>query len=245
MRTLLATRYITPLREGGSVPAIVEASDGRLYAMKLSGAGQGRLALAAELIVGHLADSLGLRVPERILIDLDSALSRNEPDAEIRDLLRASVGTNVGLAYLSGALPFDPAADRPDGAEASLIVALDSFVMNVDRTPRNPNLLRWHGDLWLIDHGAALYWHHAGAAPDGAKPFPRIREHVLLPYADSLPAAGALLRARLTDETIARAAALPPDPWLTGPPRAAYIDHLVARRDAIDSLISEATDARV
>src|SRR5262249_46240389 len=145
---------ITPLREGGSVPAIIEASDGRLYVLKLSGAGQGRLALAAELIVGELASALGLRVPERLLIELDAALSRNEPDAEIRDLLRASEGTNVGLAYLSGALPFAPAADRPDGAEASLIVALDSYVMNVDRTPRNPNLLRWRGDLWLIDHGA-------------------------------------------------------------------------------------------
>jgi hypothetical protein len=246
VRSLLATRYVTPLREGGSVPALVEADDGRLYVLKLGGAGQGRLALAAELIVGELAAALGLNVPERVLVELDVALARNEPDAELRDLLRASVGTNVGLAYLSGALPFDPAAgDRPDGAEASLIVALDSYVMNVDRTPRNPNLLRWHGALWLIDHGAALYWHHGDAVPDAGKPFPMVREHVLLPWADALPAAGARLRAGLTDDVIARAAGLPPESWLTGPPRASYVAHLAQRRDAVDALIAEASRARV
>lgn len=245
MRSLLATRYVTPLREGGSVPAIVEADDARLYVLKLFGAGQGRLALVAELIVGELGRALGLAVPELVLVDLAEALGKNEPDAEIRDLLKASVGTNVGLAYLSGALPFDAAARaKVDGMTASLIVLLDAFTMNVDRTPRNPNLLWWHGGLWLIDHGAALYWHHIGAAPDAAKPFPLVRDHVLLPWADALPAAGARLAAALTDEVIARVVALPPADWLTGPPRAVYEAHLIARRGAVEALVEEASRAR-
>jgi hypothetical protein len=245
VRTLNATRYVTPLREGGSVPAIVEADDGALWVLKLGGAGQGRLALAAELIAGELGRALGLAVPELVLVELDAALGRNEPDAEIRDLLKASIGTNVGLAYLSGALPFDPAAHaRVDGLTASLVVLLDSYVMNVDRTARNPNLLWWHGRLWLIDHGAALYWQHSGKAPEPERGFPFVRDHVLLPWADALPAAGDQLRAALTDELIARVVTLPPAAWLTGPPRTAYLAHLVGRRAAIATVVEEAIRAR-
>src|SRR6202050_4105820 len=161
LRTIQATRYVTPLREGGSLPAIVEAEDDGLYVLKFRGAGQGPLALVAELIAGEIGRALGLKVPELVLVEVDSTLGRNEPDEEIRDLLRASVGLNLAMDYLPGSLMFDPAAgDRADAAFASRLVWFDAFVTNVDRTARNPNLLCWHKKLFPIDHGAALYFHH-------------------------------------------------------------------------------------
>ena len=222
-RRLLATRYVTALREGGSVPAVVEADDGALYVVKFRAAAQGGRVLAAELIVGELARAAGLRVPELALIDIDAALGRSEPHQEIQELLIASAGTNLAMGYLAGAVGYDVAARRPiDGALASAIVALDVFAANVDRTARNPNLLWWRGELWLIDHGAALYWHHGwdGAqSPDelavaAARPFTRAAEHVLLPFADALPAAGAALAARwATTSSIARSRRSPTRGW--------------------------------
>ena len=162
MRTVRATRYVTPLREGGSLPAIVEGDDDGLYVAKFRGAGQGPKALVAEVIAGGLARAAGLRTPELVALELDPALGRNEPDYEIRMLLRGSVGTNLGVDYLPGSVTFDPlVGPAPDPALASLVVALDAWVANVDRTPRNTNLLLWHGALWLIDHGASLGFHHA------------------------------------------------------------------------------------
>lgn len=187
MRTVRATRYVTPLREGGSLPAIVEADDGGLYVLKFRGAGQGRKALVAELIVGELARALGLPVPEQVLIELDPVLGRNEPDSEIRELIKASAGLNMGLDYLPGALMYEPLAKDPVDADlASRVVWLDAFVLNVDRTPKNPNLLICHKRPWLIDHGASLHFHHAWIDADrrAGSPFPSVREHVLLPLAD-------------------------------------------------------------
>lgn len=230
-----AVRFITPLREGGSLPGLVEADDGACYVVKFRGAGQGPKALVAELIVGELARALGLAVPRLVRVELPEELGRNEGDPEVRALLLASAGTNVGLAFLPQALMFDPAADRwPDAATASGIVALDAFAMNVDRTARNPNLL-WSGDtLYCIDHGAALYWHHDwdGGSQGFDRPFPLVRQHVLLSRADALPQAMAALRQRLTDAAIADAvAAVPPD-WRLGIAADAYVHFLVARRDS-------------
>jgi hypothetical protein len=250
-----AVRYGTPLREGGSLPAIVEADDGRLYVAKFAGAGQGTGALVAEIVAGTLARAVGLRVPELVKLEVDAAFGRTEGDPEIRELLARSAGLNLGVGYLGGAVGFDPAARAPvAGALASLIVAFDAFVMNVDRTIRNPNLLWWRGDLWLIDHGAALYWHHDwdGTAAGADRPFALIRDHVLLPAADGLAAAGARLGDRLTDEAIDDALALVPDGWLTAPAsadgpaarRTAYAAHLRARRRAAPVFIEEAVRAR-
>jgi hypothetical protein len=256
-RRLFATRYVTALREGGSVPAVVEADDGALYVVKFRAAAQGGRVLAAEMIVGELARAAGLPVPELALIDVDAALGRSEPHQEIQELLIASAGTNLAMVYLAGAVGYDVAARRPiDGALASAIVALDLFATNVDRTPRNPNLLWWHGDLWLIDHGAALFWQHGwdGAqspeelAAGAARPFARTAEHVLLPFADALPAAGAALAAALGDDVIDRAVAAVPDAWLEGPGgdelRAAYAAWLRARRGALPIIIDEANRVR-
>ena len=257
LRRLTATRYVIALREGGSVPAVVEADDGALYVAKFRAAAQGGRVLAAELIVGELARAARLRMPELALIDIDAALGRSEPHQEIQELLVASAGLNLAMAYLSGAVGYDVAARRPvSGALASSIVALDVFAANVDRTARNPNLL-WHGgELWLIDHGASLYWHHGWDGSDGmdalaasaARPFARVAEHVLLAAADQLPAAGAALAAALDDATIARVVAAVPDVWLDGAGgaelRAAYLVWLRARRAALPALIDEARRVR-
>ncbi len=228
LRRLLATRYVTALREGGSVPAVVEADDGALYVAKFRAAAQGGRALAAELIVGELARAAGLRLPELALIEIDAALGRSEPHQEIQELLIGSAGLNLAMGYLAGAVGYDVAARRPiDGALASRIVALDVFAVNVDRTARNPNLLWQGGELWLIDHGAALYWHHgwegkneneeSELAVSAARPFARVGEHVLLPFADQLPAAGAALAAAFDDQRIARAVDGRPRPLARGP----------------------------
>jgi HipA-like protein len=251
---VVATRYATPLREGGSLPAIVEGDDGALWVAKFRGAGQGSLALVAEVIAGELGRAAGLNVPALARLELDERLARGEPDPEIADLLRASVGTNLAMSYLGAALPFDPAA-RPDvpAALASLIVAFDAFVMNVDRTARNPNLLWWRGGLWLIDHGAAFYWHHDwdGRVDARPRPFPRVADHVLLPWAAELPEAGRRLQLALDDQAIAGAVERVPESWLQTPDagaararRDAYAAALRARRDAAQSFIEEAAHAR-
>jgi hypothetical protein len=257
MRTITATRYVTPLREGGSLPAIVEAEDSGLYVLKFRGAGQGTKALVAEIISGELARALGLRVPELVLVELDPVLGRAEPDGEIRELLKASAGLNLGMDYLPGSITFDPTVGpAPEAAEASAIVCFDAYVTNVDRTPKNPNLLSWHKNLWLIDHGASLYFHHAwdDYLERSQSRFPAIKDHVLLPWASSLPEAEASLRQRLTPELIHHAVGCIPEAWLgagaeprfatAAEHRAAYTEYLLKRLEAAPAFIEEARRAR-
>ncbi|HVN06428.1 MAG TPA: HipA family kinase [Bryobacteraceae bacterium] len=255
LRTVQATRYVTPLREGGSLPALVEADDLGLYVLKFTGAGQGPLALVAEIIAGGIGRALGLNVPELVLVEVDAALGRNEPDAEIRQLLRASVGVNLGMDFLPGSVMFDPAAGDAASAElASTAVWFDAFVTNVDRTARNPNLLCWHKALYFIDHGAALYFHHNWKDPasSGRARFPAIRDHVLLPRADSIESIDAGLRARLGEALFRQVLADVPDAWLLPEPgadtpsakRAGYLGFLTARLDAAASFVEEAVRAR-
>lgn len=247
-------RYVIPLREGGSLPALVEADDEFLYVLKFRGAGQGTKALIAELIVGELARTLGLRVPELVFANLDAAFGRTEPDEEIQDLLRASEGLNLALHYLSGAITFDPILNTIDTHLASQIVWLDAFSMNVDRTVRNTNMLMWHKELWLIDHGAALYVHHTGPNwPElSGRPFTQIKDHVLLPRATELDAVDAEFRQRLTPEHIQSIVALIPDDWLTNDPtaepaseqRAVYSQFLADRLASSELFVNAAKDAR-
>jgi len=237
-----ATRYVTPLREGGSLPGIVEADDDGLYVLKFRGAGQGPKALAAELVAGEVARVLGLPVPELVLVELDPALGAAEPDPEIQDLIAASGGTNLGMDFLPGALPFTPA--RPPGAAlAADVVWFDAFVLNVDRTPHNPNLLRWHHALWLIDHGAALYVHHATGDPlaRAGERFPAIRDHVLLPFAGSIAEADARLAPQLDERRLAAIAGALPAAWDVGDSYAAHLSARVAEREGF---VEEADRAR-
>ena len=240
-----ALRYVLPLREGGSLPAVVDGDDGATWVAKFRGAGQGAAVLAAEVIAGGIARALGLAVPDLAIVEVDEALARNEGDPEIRALLAASAGDNLGMRFLPAALPFDPAA-RPDvdATLASRIVAFDALVQNVDRTAKNPNLL-WSGRaLWLIDHGAALYWQHAwdGSTSGAAARYARGKEHVLLPWASQLAQAAPWL-ATLTDEAIAAIVADVPPAWLAQP-AAAYVARLAARRDAMPSILAEVASAR-
>ncbi|GEM_PF-684682 len=217
LRTIQATRYLKPLREGGSLPAIVEADDGQLYVMKFVGAGQGAKALIAELVAGEIARLLGLRVPEIALIELDAAFGRNEPNPEIRDLLQASIGLNLAMRYLPNAMTFNAMVSPfPEANLASMIVWFDAYITNVDRTPRNVNLLIWQDNLWLIDHGAALYFHHdwKNYLIRSESPFAPIKDHTLLAFADALPQADITLRARLNSEVISPIIDLIPDSWL-------------------------------
>jgi hypothetical protein len=239
LRTVTATRYVTPLREGGSLPAIVEADDDGLYVLKFRGAGQGPKALAAEIVAGEIARGLGLPVPELVFVKVDRELARAEPDPEIQDLILASIGCNLGVDFLPGSLPYNP-AHPPDPELAASVVWLDALVENVDRTPRNPNLLRWHGNLWLIDHGASLFVHHGSGDPLAAagRPFPAIRDHVLLPVAGSIAEADDRL-APLADP--AAAAALVPESWTDGAP---YAAHLEARLSEPREWVQEADRAR-
>ena len=252
MRSVAATRYVTPLREGGSLPAVVEGDDDGLYVMKFRGAGQGAKALVAELIAGELARLLGLPIPEIVLMTLDPDLAATEPDPEIQHLIRASAGCNLALDYLPGAINFDPAVDPPDAGLASRIVWFDAFVCNVDRTARNTNLLVWHRALWLIDHGAALYFHHdwRSAVAMATSPFARIADHVLLPFASELDAADAALSARVDEAAIRRIVAQVPDVWLEDPAfadadahREAYVDFLCRRLGSRAAFVEEAQRA--
>ena len=239
LRTVTATHYVAPLREGGSLPAIVEADDLGTYVLKFRGAGQGRKALIAELIAGELARTIGLAVPEIVLVWLDPKLACLEPDPEIQDLIRWSAGLNLALDYLPGALGFDPLVDPPETTLASRILWFDALIANVDRSVRNPNMLIWHEKLWLIDHGASLYFHHdrSGWEPASRKPYVGAREHVLLPFAASLPEADAALTRMLTPKTVRRVVELVPEEWLDDEPgfedaeavRSAYVQYFLSR----------------
>jgi hypothetical protein len=245
LRTVQATRYVTPFREGGSLPALVEADDLGLYVLKFRGAGQGPLALVAEIVAGEIGRALGLQIPELVLMEVDAGLGRNDPDAEIRELLRASVGRNLGVDFLPGSIMFDPAArDRASSEIASAAVWFDAFVTNIDRTARNPNLLYWHKQLYFIDHGAALYFHHdwKDTAAQARSRFPAIRDHVLLPWADHIEQADRELRARLNVDVFARILDLVPDGWLMAS-RTDYLDYFVQRLDA-GAFVEEALRAR-
>ena len=236
LRTVTATRYVTPLREGGSLPGLVEADDLGTWVVKFVGAGQGRKALVAEVVVGALARALGLPVPEIVLVDLDPEVAKSEPDEEVQDLLRASGGLNLGLDFLPGSMTYDAPAGAattgPDGELAARLLWFDAFVENVDRSWRNPNLLRWHGDLWLIDHGASLYFHHdwPRAAGKASRPYDA-SDHVLRGLSSRSQ------RLPVTADLLDAALGLVPDAWLEGEPgfdgpdavRAAYRDHLLAR----------------
>src|SRR5215475_6453700 len=237
LRAVTATRYVTPLREGGSLPAVVEGDDDGLYVLKFRGAGQGPRALIAELVSGEIARALGLPVPEIVFVELDADLARTEPDPEIQDLIKKSAGLNLALDYLPGSVMFDPIAAKPDAKLASDIVWFDAYVTNVDRTARNANMLMWHRRLTLIDHGAALYFHHSwnNYLERSLDAFHRIKDHVLLPFAAGLRESDAKLSARLTQERLTNIVGLIPDAWLSGPSpfhsreewRAAYVQYLV------------------
>jgi hypothetical protein len=254
IRTVNVTRYVTPLREGGSLPAIVEADDDGLYVLKFRGAGQGMKALVAELISGEIARALGLRVPEIVFANLDAVLSRTEPDPEIQDLLRASAGLNLALDYLPGSITFDPLVETIDPKLASQIVWFDCFVTNVDRTPRNTNLLIWHKNLWLIDHGASLYFHHAWKnwAEQSRRAFAQVKDHVLLLQAAELKVVDEEFRPLLADESIASIVSLIPDDWLAGESplesadgkRQVYVEFLQARLAMSEIFVEEAQRAR-
>jgi hypothetical protein len=247
--TVCAIRYVAPLREGGSLPGLVEADDDGLYVLKFRGAGQGPKALIAELVAGELARRLGLPVPEIVFVDVDPALGRAEPDPEIQDLIAASPGLNFGIDFLPGALTFDPAADDfADPELAAAIVWFDALVTNIDRTPRNPNLLVWHGRLWLIDHGAALYAHHdpEGLATRAERPFPAIADHVLLPFAGSIVEADARLAPLVDRALLEEVVALIPGDWLgAGDSRDAYVGYFERRLAAPRAFAKEAERARV
>jgi hypothetical protein len=227
LRPVAATRYVAPLREGGSLPGLVEADDDGVYVVKWTGAGQGPLALVAEVIGIELARALGLHVPELVLVEVDSRLADAEPDPEIQELLRASAGVNLGIDFLPGAIPFVPPAAGPLAAD---VVWLDGWLMNIDRTPRNPNLLCWHGDMWLIDFGAALYPQHGAEdlPAQAGHAFAALREHVLAGDAEPLTAAHERL-AGPAGAAIDRAVAAVPDAWLVRHPRAAYAAFLRER----------------
>lgn len=257
LRTVTVSRYVTPLREGGSLPAVVEADDDGLYVLKFRGAGQGVRALMAEIIAGGIARTLGLPVPEIVLASLDGELARLEPDPEIQDLIRASSGLNVALDYLPGAVNFDPVADVVDADTASRIVWFDTLVSNVDRSARNTNMLVWHGKPWLIDHGATLVFHHgwSGTVPQPAKPFAQVADHVLLPAASHLAEVDAELAARLTPAALQGVLAQVPDAFLVlaaeaGPlaapaaHRQAYLDYFSARLADRRAWLQGAIDAR-
>ncbi|MBC7924956.1 MAG: aminotransferase class I and II [Bryobacteraceae bacterium] len=256
MRTVCATRYVTPLREGGSLPAIVEADDLGMYVLKFRGAGQGVLALVAEVVAGEIGRALGLPVPEIVFMEVDAALGRNEPDQEIQALLQASAGINLGLDYLPGSVMFDLAArDTASPEIASATVWFDSLVTNVDRTASNPNLIWWHRSLYLIDHGAALYFHHnwsSGTATAAEIPFSGIRKHVLLPWASEIASVAGQLRRMLTPDLLMQILGQVPDDWLTpeegittpDEKRAAYHAYFIRRLAAAHIFTEEAVRAR-
>ena len=235
LRTVRVTRYVTPLREGGSLPAIVEGDDDGLYVLKFRGAGQGPLALVAELISGEIGRLVGLRVPELVFMELNECIGRNEPDPEIRDLLLSSVGLNLGLDYLPGASMFDPAAgDTADADTASKGVWFDALITNIDRTPRNANLLWWHKQLYFIDHGASLYFHHnwGHVAAAAVKPFNAIKDHILLRWASRIMEVDRELRSRLNDLALRKVIAAIPPQWLegqNGPAAGGYVEYLTIR----------------
>ena len=254
IRTVNVIRYVTPLREGGSMPAIAEADDEFLYVLKFRGAGQGARALIAELIGGEIARKLGLRMPEIVFANLDEAFGRTEADEEIQDLLKFSVGLNLAVHYLSGAITYDPAVNTIEPELASQIVWLDCLLTNMDRTARNTNMLMWHKELWLIDHGASLYFHHSWQnwEEQAKKPFVLIKDHVLLSQASELMAVNEVYTAILTPDFIQTVVAMIPEEWLTGDTtfetpeahRQAYAYFLTTRIANSSIFVKEAQDAR-
>lgn len=254
MRTVSATRYVTPLRQGGSMPAIVEADDEGMYVLKFRGAAQGPKVLIAELLAGELARAIGLPVPEIVFIELDADLARSEPDPEIQELIQRSVGLNIALDYLPGSAMFDPVVRPPDAKLAAAVVWFDAFVSNVDRTARNTNMLMWHRKLWLIDHGAALYFHHSWERhmERSTDPFTLIKDHVLLPFAGSIAHADSTLSALITAQLVQELVAIIPDEWLAADApfesnaqhRDAYLQYLLRRLDPPRAFAEEAIRAR-
>ena len=254
LRTVNVTRYITPLREGGSLPALAEADDDFNYVVKFRGSGHGTKMLIAELVGGIVAKVLKLRVPELVFVELDKAFGQTEGDEEIQDLLQGSRGLNLGLHFLSGALTYDPVTTKVDGLLASMIVWLDAFLTNVDRTVKNTNMLMWHRELWLIDHGATLYFHHSWTnwEKQALNPFPYIKEHVLLPFADQLTEADAACKLLLTDSILREIAELIPDDWANWKEdgdtpqsiKEVYYQFLSERLKHSDNFLNEALHAR-
>ncbi|HET7220924.1 MAG TPA: HipA family kinase [Vicinamibacterales bacterium] len=255
-RTINVTRYVTPLREGGSLPALVEADDDGLYVLKFRGAGQGAKALIAELVSGEIARAIGLRVPEIVFANLNPDLARTEPDPEIHALIHDSAGLNLAIDFLPGASTFDPVVERPDPELASRVVWFDAYVTNVDRTARNTNLLIWHRNIWLIDHGATLYMHHSpGWHDDAARaraPFAGIREHVLLRHAAQLGAVDERSAASLPSDRLEAIVAMIPESWLAADSngvdpavaRAAYVRYLTTRLESPRAFVEEAARVR-
>ena len=254
IRTVQVVRYVTPLREGGSLPAIAEADDGFLYVIKFRGAGQGTRALIADLLGAEIARAARLKVPELVFAELDEAFGRTEPDEEIQYLLRASEGLNLGVHFLSGAITYDPAVSKIDPLLASKIVWLDAFLTNVDRTARNTNMLTWQKELWLIDHGAALFFHHTwhNWEEQSIKPFVQIKDHVLLPQAGELDKADIFMKENISPDKIQAVVALIPDSWLineggTATPadkRMVYSNFLINRLNQSAVFVNEARHAR-
>jgi hypothetical protein len=253
LRTVEITRYVTPLREGGSLPAIVEADDGFLYVLKFRGAGQGTKALVSEILGGELARAAGLKLPEIVLAEVDPAFGRTEPDEEIQDLLKASAGLNLALHYLSGAISFDPVVNKVDALTASKILWLDCLMTNVDRTARNTNMLVWHKELWLIDHGAAFYFHHSGHNWEEAsiKPFVQVKDHVLLGDASELDAVDKELKQVLTKEVVTSIVAAIPGEWMKHESdedeeklRMMYVNFIMNRMDHSHIFLNQAHEAR-
>ena len=254
IRTVNVTRYITPLREGGSLPAIADADDNFMYVIKFRGAGQGSKALIAELVAGEIARALGLKIPEIVFANLDEAFGRTEPDEEIQDLLKASEGLNLALHYLSGAIMYDPLTIKIDLELASKIVWFDAFVSNVDRTVRNTNMLIWHKELWLIDHGASLFYHHSWESfeKQATNPFKQVKDHVLVKQASDLQAADTFCKTVLNKELIESIVSLIPDEWLMNDvlnetsteKKNVYAKFLTTRLVFSEIFIQEANNAR-
>jgi hypothetical protein len=254
IRTVNVTQYLQPLREGGSLPAIVKADDGFLYVLKFRGAGQGKKALISEFIGGELARAMNLKVPELVFMNLDDSFSKTEPDEEIQDLLKFSVGLNLGLHFLSTAITYDPLVSKVDSLTASKVVILDSLISNIDRTAKNTNLLNWNNELWVIDNGASLYFHHHWETWENhlTRTFPLIKDHVLLPKATSLKEALSEIKQLIHTDVIKEIINNIPEDWLLSEGdflnpdemRAAYISFLNAKLAMIDKLVKEAEDAR-
>lgn len=254
IRTVDVAQYIHPLREGGSLPAIVKGDDDFLYVLKFRGAGQGTKALVAEFIGGELARAINLKVPELVFMTLNDSFSKTEPDEEIQDLLKFSVGLNLGLHFLSGAITFDPLVSEVEPLIASKIVLLDSLISNIDRTAKNTNLLQWNKELWVIDNGASLYFHHDWDNWKNhlTRTFPHIKNHVLLPQATQLDEAANEIKQLISDHKISEIIATVPEEWLVsesnslspGEMKSAYAEFIHAKLAMIDQLVKEAADAK-
>ncbi|MEM9329674.1 MAG: HipA family kinase [Bacteroidota bacterium] len=254
IRTVDVVQYLKPLREGGSLPAIVQGDDDFLYVLKFRGAGQGKRALIAELIGGLLAKAMGLKVPEIVFMNLDDSFGKTEPDEEIQDLLKLSVGLNLGLHFLAGAITYDPLVARVDPLSASKVVLLDSIIANIDRTAKNTNLLNWNNELWLIDHGSSLYFHHDWKNWEShvSRTFPFVKNHVLLERATEIDEAARQIQQSINEEVISEIISWVPEEWLEEEPmplsmvqmRSAYTEFLQQKLSMIDALAKEAQHAR-